>query len=98
MPTKINTITPRISRIDTRVGSSAAVDRIRGWRLTKIRERILLRDGYRCRVCGWASATELVVDHVIPLFAGGNNSDPNLQSLCKDCHKLKSDKEEGGRE
>ncbi len=98
MKPNIPSLKPRIATIDTRQGSSAAVQRIRGYELTKIRERILLRDGYACRVCGRVSATELVVDHVTPLHAGGNNSDSNLQSLCKACHQKKSDTEEGGRQ
>ncbi len=66
MKPNIPSLKPRIATIDTRQGSSAAVQRIRGYELTKIRERILLRDGYACRRCGRVSTTELVVDHVTP--------------------------------
>jgi len=36
---KITTLKPRIATIDTRQGSSVAVERIRGYELTRIRER-----------------------------------------------------------
>jgi 5-methylcytosine-specific restriction protein A len=95
--TKITTLKRNITTLDTRVGSSVATERIRGWKLIKIRDRILLRDEYTCQVCGRVGR-DLVVDHIVPLFSGGNNSDHNLQSLCKACHKIKSDKEEGERQ
>ena len=75
-----STLSSRVTTIDLRRGTGAAVERIRGWKLTKIRERILLRDEYTCRVCGRVSV-DLVVDHVVPLADGGSNSDFNLQSL-----------------
>lgn len=96
-PPKITSLKPKIATLDTRQGSSAAVDRIRGYRLTQIRERILLRDGYACRRCGRVSATELVVDHIVPLHLGGAESDENRQALCRACHDAKSEQEEKGR-
>ena len=92
----IASLKPRINTIDTRVGSSVAVERIRGWQLTKIRDRVLLRDGYTCRKCGRVSAS-LEVDHIIPLHLGGAESDENRQSLCDDCHQLKGEQEEKER-
>ena len=42
----------------------------------------------RCRRCG---ATATVVDHKIPLRAGGARLDPrNAQSLCAPCHARKT--------
>jgi 5-methylcytosine-specific restriction protein A len=93
---KINTLKPRISTIDVRQGSSMAVERIRGYELTKIRERILLRDGYKCRHCGRLSK-RLIIDHIIPLHVGGSESDTNRQALCGPCHDIKSVQEGKGR-
>jgi 5-methylcytosine-specific restriction protein A len=94
---KIASLKPRIATIDTRRGSSVAVERIRGWRLHKIRERILLRDGYTCRICGRVSV-DLIVDHIVPLADGGRESDENRQAICAEpCHRLKSEREERGR-
>jgi len=92
---KLNSISPKVSTIDLRVGSKI-VKRVRGWRLQQIRERILLRDDYECAVCGRASA-DLEVDHIMPLHMGGAESDENRQLLCAECHKAKSEREESER-
>lgn len=45
-----------------------------------------------CELCK-VQYTELIqgdVDHIIPLQYYGNNTFPNLQSLCKTCHKWKT--------
>ena len=90
---KITSIQPRITTLNTRVGSPAAVRRIVGRELTRIRERIMARDGAACRQCGMM-AGRLEVDHVHPLALGGSESDENRQLLCVACHQIKS-KEEG---
>lgn len=38
-------------------------------------------------------ATEL--DHVVPLFKGGDDDDSNRQGLCRDCHTVKTAKDRG---
>lgn len=93
---KINTLKPRVETIKTSTLASVAVERIRGWKLTKIRNRILLRDNYTCRKCGRVSV-DLEVDHIVPLHLGGQESDENRQSLCHECHELKSAEEENER-
>ena len=92
----LSCLKPKVKTIDTRRGSRAAVDRIRGHALNKIRQRILLRDDYTCRVCKRVSV-DLVVDHIVPLHLGGAESDENRQSICFECHKVKSEREEKER-
>ncbi|WP_407280595.1 HNH endonuclease signature motif containing protein [Aromatoleum evansii] len=41
------------------------------------------------------AATE--VDHVVALADGGADDDSNLQSLCGDCHKVKTARENSAR-
>ena len=51
-----------------------------------------------CSICGFEYKTkdfkELLkkfdVDHIIPVFAGGENNEENFQLLCKKCHKIKT--------
>lgn len=86
----------RIITIDTSKAAPIAVQRIRGWKLTKIRQRILLRDCYTCMQCGRVSV-DLQVDHIEPLHTGGADSDANRQAICVDCHNAKSEREEKGR-
>lgn len=94
---RIATLKPFIPTLDTRRGAPIAVERIRGHELTRIREWILLRDGYTCQACGRVSATELVVDHIVPLHMGGRETDENRQALCRRCHDIKSAEEEKQR-
>ncbi len=45
---------------------------------------VLRRDLYRCQKCGRGGRLE--VDHVWPLWAGGEDRDSNLVTLCVPCH------------
>jgi len=56
---------------------------------TKIKQRILRRDGFICQYCGQEANT---VDHVIPRRLNGNDSDDNLVASCSRCNLAK-----GGR-
>jgi len=94
---KLTSIERKVSTLDTRRGAPAAVERIRGGRLDKIRQRIMLRDNYTCRMCGRVTAHG-EVDHVVPLHLGGGESDINRQYLCRACHALKSEREHGHRD
>ncbi|MCP4481011.1 MAG: HNH endonuclease [Planctomycetaceae bacterium] len=48
------------------------------------------RDNYQCVECGVAETLE--TDHIIELSRGGSNEFDNLQTLCKECHHLKTQK------
>ena len=54
------------------------------------RFRILVRDGFRCKSCGASplvkSGIELHVDHILPWSKGGETTDENLESKCKQCN------------
>jgi NAD-dependent dihydropyrimidine dehydrogenase PreA subunit len=47
------------------------------------------RDGDKCLECG--SCEDLQFDHIIPVALGGATSPENLQILCGDCNRSKSD-------
>ena len=51
---------------------------------------ILERDGYRCVYCG--ARTQLCVDHIVAVAAGGTDDDENLQTLCRPCNTKKGTK------
>jgi len=53
----------------------------------RVRGGILKRDGYACQECD--SRDFLHVHHIKPLSAGGDNSENNLITLCRKCHKEK---------
>ncbi len=48
------------------------------WR--DLRKACLVRDGYRCIVCGERA---VVVDHIVSRKAGGQDTLSNLRSLCR---------------
>lgn len=59
------------------------------------RFRILQRDKSRCQVCGKTPSQGgvfLEVDHKFPRSKGGDNSDENLWTLCRECNRGKSDR------
>lgn len=70
--------------------------RLRGQAAVEQRAR-RLRQEPLCRHC---KARGLVrqatqVDHIVPLFKGGDDNDLNCQSLCDDCHDAKTRRDMG---
>lgn len=59
----------------------------------RTRKRIFARDRYRCRHCGHGpeDGAKLVIDHIVAVARGGDGSEQNLQTLCRDCNAGKSD-------
>ena len=55
----------------------------------KRRNRILRRDGYKCRYCGVSVIKEHHLDHVTPIRWGGNDWSTNLVSSCITCNMIK---------
>lgn len=56
----------------------------------KLRHEVFKRDGYRCRECGSSKdETSLEIDHIVPVAKGGTNDIDNLQTLCRECNRMK---------
>jgi 5-methylcytosine-specific restriction endonuclease McrA len=55
----------------------------------EMRRFIFERDGGKCLECG--SGFDLQYDHVLPVARGGATTVENLQLLCGDCNRRKSD-------
>jgi len=59
-----------------------------------IRYRVLSAAKGRCALCGATSQERRIeVDHVIPRSKGGSNDLSNLQALCGECNRGKSNKD-----
>ena len=56
---------------------------------SRLRERILKRDGYKCRYCGNTNEP-FHIDHVYPHSKGGETSYNNLVTACKKCNLSKN--------
>ena len=54
-----------------------------------IRRAVFERDGGQCVECG--ATFDLQYDHVLPVARGGATTIENLQLLCADCNRRKSD-------
>lgn len=62
----------------------------------RLRKMVLAKEPL-CRACKASGRLTVatVVDHIIPMSAGGENDDGNLQPLCKPCHDSKTYREDG---
>jgi hypothetical protein len=54
----------------------------------KLRFKVLMRDGFRCRYCGKGGEDGAVlhVDHIIPVSKGGGTVEENLVAACEECN------------
>ena len=56
----------------------------------ELRKKIFERDGEICCHCG--ATTDLTIDHIDPVVRGGEDTEDNIQILCRTCNSTK-----GGR-
>jgi len=54
----------------------------------KVRIEVWRRDGGQCARCG--SRERLEYDHIVPVTKGGSNTARNIELLCEDCNRKKS--------
>lgn len=68
--------------------------RVRGRAGQRMRAKVLAEEPC-CRMCQAEGkrVQATVVDHIMPLAAGGDNSRGNQQGLCDPCHDAKSKRE-----
>lgn len=79
------------------INTNPETPRIRGGKLKKIREHIMIRDNVTCQKCNRVTMHG-EVDHIIPLHLGGSETNNNRQYLCKSCHEIKTNEEKEKRE
>ena len=75
-------------------GKELALDKLNSRRYREQRERVFMRDGRSCQLCG-TDEGEMHIDHIIPRKAGGDHSLDNLRVLCKSCNLRKGALNEG---
>jgi 5-methylcytosine-specific restriction protein A len=64
----------------------------RGHEWTKLRRVVLERDKFTCQHCHRVGGN-LECDHKVNEAQGGTNELSNLQTLCRECHKVKTQQE-----
>lgn len=92
---RFTTVQPR-RRLCSPCGASDRPGRPNWYR----RKRILDRDGWRCYLCAgaidptlrWPNPRSASVDHVVPVSAGGADTDDNLRATHWGCNEAKGDK------
>ncbi len=98
-------IRSHVDRVDLKPGEylleSLELDPAFGRNISvQLRNQILERNGFTCRLCG-ASAHDvddldptkkvrLHIDHIVPISHGGTNDADNLRVLCSNCNQGKS--------
>lgn len=55
---------------------------------TTTKKIVFTRDGGSCQCCG--KTQELEYDHIIPFSCGGSSEASNIQLLCRQCNRSKS--------
>lgn len=72
--------------------------RVSGRALQKMRKRIM-QEQPLCVMCDSLGIVTqgAELDHILPLYKGGDNNDSNLQMLCIECHKKKTAEDLGFR-
>ena len=78
-----------IKEIEINIESNTSSNKSR--RISQIvKDQVWNRDKGRCIECG--SNERLEFDHIIPFSKGGSNTYRNIQLLCENCNRVKSDK------
>ena len=87
-------LVPQLKPIRMKAATSSNYYRGSEW--FAIRKAVLLRDEYKCAVCGLIVMDMPQVDHIIPRRAGGSDDPSNLQTLCMTHHAQKTARENAG--
>ncbi|MDE2992677.1 MAG: HNH endonuclease [Chloroflexota bacterium] len=79
----------RVDRLRKRLALKASSRERRERIPSEVRALVWERDDGRCVHCG--ADADLQFDHIIPVAKGGGNAADNIQVLCGDCNRRKSD-------
>lgn len=92
----IDNLNEFVEYLNERIKWKKSIKGQRSLMTSALRQKILQRDGYKCKKCGANVAREpnllLEVDHIIPLSKGGMTKESNLQTLCWRCNRSKGAK------
>ena len=52
--------------------------------------RLVMNQQWKCKKCNSILDATYEIDHIIPLYKGGDNELANLEALCRNCHGNKT--------
>lgn len=94
--TVVRVILPRAIPGLIRVGADSTLTDLTGvdfFSAAENRQRILQRDGCRCRYClRELNAENFSIDHIVPQAEGGDNTYRNVVAVCFECNSKKQSK------
>lgn len=97
---RVTTLPPRVACAPSRLKPAAPAVTTYGqgrggrpWR--RRREAVMKRDHYLCQPCKRQGRVKegTEVDHIVNVAEGGTDDDVNLQTICSDCHQVKTQAE-----
>lgn len=97
---RLRSLQPRpLATLKAKALAAEPVKRKQGSAGVADRERIRKRDAYLCQRCKREGVTRALahVDHIVPLWEGGSDSDANKEGICLEHHLAKSAEEEARR-
>jgi hypothetical protein len=56
----------------------------------RLRWKVAAAQSFKCKLCGHLLGSEIDLDHIVPLSAGGTDAMSNLQVLHLHCHRTKT--------
>ena len=56
----------------------------------RTKKEVAARARWTCEICATIVNANYEIDHIVPLYRGGDNSCTNLQCICPDCHRTKT--------
>lgn len=100
---RLKTLKPRLATLDTSrrpMAKSASENRMAGRKLQDRRLRLWVQAEGRCACCGRITSypSGFDLDHRVPLYQGGQDTDENSQVLCNGpdgCHQRKTTEDAG---
>ena len=57
------------------------------------KKRVAARQKWSCAACQTMLTASYEVDHIEPVYLGGSNDPINLQALCPECHRCKTQRD-----
>jgi 5-methylcytosine-specific restriction endonuclease McrA len=80
-----------ISKLFYNSGNKSNSNKVIRSKLNETKKKVVASSQqWTCSTCKQILDASYEIDHIIPLYKGGNNDLNNLQALCRNCHGQKT--------